>query len=66
MPSQSADQLKQVLLRNNFQGPAGFVPVALAVFSQPLEPDIRNAGEGVSLPFLTAHDFLMALHMLRC
>lgn len=66
MPSQGADQLKQVLLRNNLLGPAGFVPVAFAVCPQPLEPDIRNAGEGVFLPFLTAHDFLMTFHMLRC
>jgi hypothetical protein len=64
--SQDAEQLNPVLVRNLLDGPAGLVPVTLTTCLLSLEASLGGPGEGAALPFLSAHDYLTTLHILRC
>ena len=63
LPAQEAEH-PQTLVRNFFGGLVGFLPALTCLPSVTL--DIRGWERDATLPFLSAHDFLTTLHILRC
>lgn len=64
--SPDAEQLNHVLPRNNFAEPASFAFFTSLTCLQLVRQDLSGVGRGVALPYLSAHDLLTTLHILRC
>lgn len=61
-----SDLAKQLQSRYSCQGLTELLPHVLAHFSLSPESDVRASAKGVALPFLSSHDILHAMHILRC
>ena len=66
LPSQDAELLNQALVRLAFAMPAGFLHFVPQSFARLTGLELGGIGRGAVLPFLSAHDFVATLHILRC
>lgn len=65
LPTQDA-QHSQASASSDIEGLGAFVPATALTCPPSLAVSLSCWGQGTALPFLSAHDFLTALHILRC